>query len=363
MMIITIIGYTVLTILLVCIAIICIVRYYLKKEDPQYILKYVEEHKKEKVCSLMVRRNGELLVTVNENEKLPLASMAKIVIAVEFAKQVAEGKIDRAELIPLRDLEKYYVPNTDGGAHPKWIEDIKERSVIKNETVSIEEVAKGMIQFSSNANTTYLLDKLGAERVNESIKELHLSSHDDFYPYTASLYMRGYVEKELHVPTDQSLDMLRNMSSDEYKNHVFQIHEWMKDEKEWKNRNIPLRVDMGFQRIWSDRLVSATATDYMNLIGKMNSRTVFPKAMQAEVERIFKGTVLERNQYEHAGRKGGSTVFVFTNSFYGTDQEGNKTEIVFMSNDLDPIEARKIRNNLDLFIKSIVTNEAFRKKL
>lgn len=103
----------------------------LKKEDPQYILKYVEEHKKEKVCSLMVRRNGELLVTVNENEKLPLASMAKIVIAVEFAKQVAEGKIDRAELIPLRDLEKYYVPNTDGGAHPKWIEDIKERSVIK----------------------------------------------------------------------------------------------------------------------------------------------------------------------------------------------------------------------------------------
>ena len=47
--------------------------------------------------------------------------------------------------------------------------------------------------------------------------------------------MRGYVEKELHVPENQSLKTLRNMSKDEYNKHVLQIHEWMKDEEEWKN--------------------------------------------------------------------------------------------------------------------------------
>ena len=47
--------------------------------------------------------------------------------------------------------------------------------------------------------------------------------------------MRGYVEKELHEPENQSLEMIRNMSQDEYNKHVLQIHEWMKDEEEWKN--------------------------------------------------------------------------------------------------------------------------------
>ena len=42
--------------------------------------------------------------------------MAKIVIAVEFAKQVSEGKISRDEQISLHELNKYYVKDTDGGA-------------------------------------------------------------------------------------------------------------------------------------------------------------------------------------------------------------------------------------------------------
>ena len=43
--------------------------------------------------------------------------MSKIVIAIEYAKQVAEGKIRKDEKISLKELEKYYVKNTDGGAH------------------------------------------------------------------------------------------------------------------------------------------------------------------------------------------------------------------------------------------------------
>ncbi len=36
------------------------------------------------------------------------------------------------------------------------------------------------------------------------------------------------------------------MSKDEYNKHVLQIQEWMKDEEEWKKRDIPLKVDMEF---------------------------------------------------------------------------------------------------------------------
>ena len=92
------------------------------------------------------------------------------------------------------------------------------------------------------------------------------------------------------------------MSQDEYNQHVLQIHEWMKDEEEWKKRDIPLKVDMEFQRIWSDRLVGANAKDYMSIMEKINSRKYFPKPMQEEIENIFKGTV-KNSKFEYAGQK------------------------------------------------------------
>ena len=76
-------------------------------------------------------------------------------------------------------------------------------------------------------------------------------------------------------------------------------------------RDIPLKVDMEFQRIWSDRLVGANAKDYMSIMEKINSRKYFPKSMQEEIENIFQGTV-KNSKFEYAGQKGGSTAFVLT---------------------------------------------------
>lgn len=356
-----IIGIVAGVIIVAVIAFFVIMQYYLSKEDPNYVLKYIKEHKEDETCSLLIKRNGEVLTSINENKKLSLASMAKIVIAVEFAKQVSEGKISRDEQISLHELEKYYVKDTDGGAHPNWLEDAKARELVKNGQIALEEVAKGMIHYSSNANTTYLLDKLGIERVNDSLKELELTSHDKFSSYTASLYMRGYVEKELHEPENQSLEMIRNMSKEEYNKHVLQIQEWMKDEEEWKKRDIPLKVDMEFQRIWSDRLVGANAKDYMSIMEKINSRKYFPKSMQEEIENIFQGTV-KNSKFEYAGQKGGSTAFVLTKSLYTRDRKGNKVEVVIMFNDIeDQVAYQKLRNNIDYFIRDIITSEEFRK--
>lgn len=363
MHIVKIIGIIVGVITVGIVAFFFIMKYYLSKEDPKYVLNYIKEHKDDETCSLFIKRNGEVLTSINANKKLPLASTAKIVIAVEFAKQVSEGKISRDEQISLQELEKYYVKNTDGGAHPNWLEDAKARGLVKNGQIALEEVAKGMIHYSSNANTTYLLEKLGIERVNESIKELELTSHDKFSSYTASLYMRGYVEKELHGPENQSLETIRNMSKDEYNKHVLQIHEWMKDKEEWKKRDLPLKVDMEFQRIWSDRLVGANAKDYMSIMGKINSRNYFPKSMQDEIENVFKGTV-KNSKFEYAGQKGGSTAFVLTKSLYTTDKQGNKIEVVIMFNDIDnQITHQKLRNNIDYFIRDVITSEEFRVKL
>ncbi len=109
--------------------------------------------------------------------------------------------------------------------------------------------------------------------------------------------------------------------------------------------------------------MGANAKDYMSIMEKINSRKYFPKSMQEEIENIFKGTV-KNNKFEYAGQKGGSTAFVLTKSLYTTDKKGNKVEAVIMFNGIeDQIAYQKLRNNVDYFIRDIITSEEFRNKL
>ncbi|PGK37926.1 hypothetical protein CN907_15445 [Bacillus anthracis] len=251
-----VVGITIGIIIVGCIVFFSVKEYGNSKEEPNYVLNYIKEHRDDKTASLIVKRNGETLTSINENEKLPLASMSKIIIAIEYAKQVAEGKIRKGEQISLKELERYYVKNTDGGAHPAWLADVKAKELVKSGQTSLEEVVKGMIHYSSNAN----------------------------------------------------------------------------------------------------------AKDYMSLMEKINNRNYFTQQIQDEIENIFKGTVGE-GIFEFAGQKGGSTAFVLTNSFYGTDKNGNKIEIVFMMNNLSEKSFEKLLSNMDYFIRDIVISEEFRNKL
>ena len=51
---------------------------------------------------------------------MPVASTMKLIVALEYTKQVTEGKIDSSRFVSINDVNRYYVPNTDGGAQDRW---------------------------------------------------------------------------------------------------------------------------------------------------------------------------------------------------------------------------------------------------
>ena len=67
MNILKVIGIIVGVIIVAVIAFV-IMNYYLSKEDPDYVLKYIKEHKEDETCSLLIKRNGEVLTSINENK-------------------------------------------------------------------------------------------------------------------------------------------------------------------------------------------------------------------------------------------------------------------------------------------------------
>ena len=159
-------------------------------DDAQYIASFIEEHKDEKNSALLVKRNDKVVYSVNPNVVLPVASTMKLIVALEYTKQVTDGKIDSSSFVSINDVNRYYVPNTDGGAQDRWQKYLEKTGKITEGAVSLEEVAKGMVKFSSNANAEYLMELLGLDNINRNLQSLSLPAHQPLFPIVSSLYIR-----------------------------------------------------------------------------------------------------------------------------------------------------------------------------
>ena len=105
---------------LVCLLIISIPSSFLYSQSTaDSLLNFIKQNKTR--SSLFLRKNDTVIAQLNEDKLMPLASTVKIIVAIEFSKQAAHNVFDENERIPLSELDKYYLPNTDGDAHPKWV--------------------------------------------------------------------------------------------------------------------------------------------------------------------------------------------------------------------------------------------------
>ena len=77
------------------------------------VLEFIMDNPEKSAIQLV--RNDTVLAKKNPNKMMPLASTVKIILAIEYAEQSANGKINLNQKISLNDLDTYYVPNTDGG--------------------------------------------------------------------------------------------------------------------------------------------------------------------------------------------------------------------------------------------------------
>jgi len=297
--------------------------------------------------ALYLIRNDTVLISQRPDQKMPLASAVKTIIAIEFAQQAAAGKIDPNERIPLTDVDLYYLPNTDGGAHPAWKQRLAQQNLISNGTVPLLDVAKGMIMFSSNANTEYLLDRLGPRAVNANLKMLKLPNHDQIYPIVSALLLYST------TPADsaKTANVVRSLSANAYATRCQAIHEQLKKDQSGTYKKGFIFPAMNLQKIWSDRLPGSTVQEYASVMQKINSRTYFPTAVQTVLDSIMEWPFVanpgNKDVYKHLGMKGGSTAFVLTNAFYAETTKGNRVAAAVFFNNLTDAEFKLLSSELN----------------
>lgn len=344
------------------ILVIGIVGYSLFRDNPDYVLNHLKDHPE--TTSLYVAVNGEEFITFQSDVVRPLASTVKILIAVEYAMQVDEGILNKDSYVSLEDLNQYYYKGSDGNAHEEWLKALKRDGKIKNNQVTLHDVAKGMITYSSNANTDFLINLIGIDSINERAESLELTQHEEVYPIVSALLIPDYL-KNNKIDENRLVEELDKMSMKMYRDIAKELSKQMKvgtiniDDYAF---DIPLDL----QRIWSDRLIGASANDYGRLL-KVISNEELPVGANQLVRDLLEWP-LELNEgnhkrFIHLGVKGGLTVFILNDATYAEDHNGNKIEIVLLTNDLNGWQQILLNHNLNSFKLKLLGSEDYRYKL
>ena len=325
------------------------------------LLNFIQQNKTR--SSLCLISNDSVIAHLNENKMMPLASTAKILIAIEFAKQASHNLVDPGKEIALADLAKYYIPNTDGNAHPNWINYEKQKGNIVNDSVPLIEVAKGMIIFSSNANAEYLMDLLGINNINGNIHLLGIKNHTPLYPWVSALFLYA---NPRHMKEEKIISQVSKLSDVQYAQQAMLIHNQLKNDINFKQKLNPADLTIPIQKEWSDRLPASTTKEYARLCNILNNRQIFDKKMYDILSQVLE-TVMQNPQNQtwlsHAGMKGGSTIFVLTKAMYATLKNGERIELAYFFNDLSQEENEHLQGWMNDFELQILRDENFRKKV
>ncbi|MED3736802.1 serine hydrolase [Virgibacillus pantothenticus] len=345
-----------------------------KKPDADYVLKFIAKNPQR--SSLIIIKNGKSLANVNANERKPLASTVKIMIAIEFSQQAANGSINPDEKVHLDDLARFYVSHTDGGAHEKWLIEMEKHGFLQDRSVSLMNIAKGMMSHSSNANTEYLMMRIGLENINKNVNKLELPQHEKLFPFVSALFIPYEVElnKGLDITNKQDtkkiLAHIQEMSQEAYINEAIKIHQKLSQDVNGEYKecvNIREWYNSEFDKINSKRFTHSTTSEYISILEQMNKGSYFPSHVWAYLQPIIEWPMkFENNQarFKHVGGKGGSTASILTYAFYAEDKEGNKMELAAFFNDIEGYETMKLSNSSSAFQLAMFTEGAkWKKKL
>ncbi|MBC8044186.1 MAG: serine hydrolase [Rhizobacter sp.] len=336
--------------------------YFFLRADDDYIVSFIKSNPDK--SSLIIVRNDTVLARANAETPMTLASVMKYIIAIDYAEQAAAGTVKPDEPVNLDTLMQFYVSKTDGDAHPNWLQEIETKKLSKGNAVPLEQVVRGMMKHSSNANADYLMARLGLRHINATIDSLGLGSHTEIFPIAGSLFVFQNPEK---ASEEKFLARVKAMSQGDYIAAAVKAHQRMHSGDTAFAQNFNLYdVTVIAQQAWSDRLPQASAEDYARVMKMINRRTAFSDAVQQRLDAVLESILdnpQNRTWLEHAGLKGGSTLTVLTHAFYARDKQGNQTEIVIFFNNLGMLERGKIQGNLNQFELSLLTDDAFREKV
>lgn len=313
--------------------------------------------------AVYITRNDTVISRLNENKLMPLASTVTMLVAIEFAQQSTHELINENALVPLTDIEKFYLPFIDSIAYTTWVDHAKKANEIRDGNIKLVDVARGMIMYGCYTNADYLMDILGFDNVKDNIATLKLKQHTAIYPFAGSVFT-------FHVPKksseDKLLKALAKYSDKKYSMEAYYNHVDLKEDSSFKETFSPERFTPRLQKMWNDNLPASTAKEYVTVAQILNNREILDEDAFFPVAEVLEYPMEKREfqkLYKHFGAKTGKTPYIFTRVIYYTEKDGTRFESAIFFNGLTPAEEKKLEDWQPAFEAQFLSDPAFRAKL
>jgi D-alanyl-D-alanine carboxypeptidase len=313
--------------------------------------------------SVYITRNDTVIARLNENKMMPLASTVTILVAVEFAQQSTHEMINENAYVNLSEVEKFYIPFIDSASYNSWLDYAKANKEIKDGSVKLVDVARGMIMFGCYTNADYLMDLLGFDAVKENIATFKMKQHTAVYPFAGSLFTYHIPKKSSE---DKLLKTLSKYSDKKYSMEAYYNHLDIKQDSTFKESFNPDKFTPKLLKMWNESLPASTTKEYVLLAQALNNREVIDEDAYFPIAEMLEYPMEKKeNQklYKHYGAKTGKTPFIFTRVFYFTQKDKTRLESAIFFNELTPTEERKLEDWQPSFEAQYLSDPVFRSKV
>ncbi len=333
-----------------------------QKEDS--VLNFIVANKSR--ASFYSIKNREPFIKLNEDKMMPLAHSMHVLVAVEFCKQAAADMVYPEAKVPLTDLEKYSIPNLDEGNnnHDNWMAFGQAKRLIKEDSVMLIDVAKGMLLFNDEANAAYLMDLLGYDQITSNLRAFDIQKHSGISCMVASMFLYQNPKKKKE---ETIIKEINKMPDEMYCLYAKQLHKQIENGSVIKDKFRQKDFTANLKKLWSDRSTASTTKEYAQIGATLNRRRIFEEMIYNYVAEVME-TYMESEEsvklYKTAGRFEGNTPSVLTKTMYATLRKNNlRIEFAYFFNDLTQDEHDKLVKWMPDFDKEFLQNDGFRNKV
>ncbi len=230
--------------------------------DLTHIWEHVFAQPRDFSMACMLLNAPENALYYNSDSTFPLASVTKLLIFIEYARQVYADIIPMEELVNIDILNRYSVPGTDTGSHDRFIAQYPRDT----RYISLWEIASlGMIQFSSNAASDYMLDRLGTVNWDALYESLDITNTTSPHPLNMiPLLMNNHDDGQA---TWDTIDGLSLDQGELLYNRFMSDDVWRSEEVSYRDEERRDFPDWDIQaQILQNNTAIGTARDFLNVL-------------------------------------------------------------------------------------------------
>ena len=293
---------------------------------------------------------------LNADVPMPLASVVKVLHLVAYAEAAAAGRLDPTSTIFLDELEAFYLPNIDLGAHARALTDLenKERIFGNPPAILLDEVPAMMISQSSNAATDYLHLLLGQRELEETAVALGLESQTAPCPFLGQFLIMGNHIMKQNNPYQAWERYLEDLA--QYGRDVMLLTEVFSSDAQFRQTAVDWRRQTRQPNGQTQRLFSQTfnaqgsAADYAGLMARIAQNGLSNPDSSFTARRFLEWPMrFADNQalFSNLGYKNGSLPGILTTVYYAYPKEGgNPLVVALFYRDLEGRTYQEWRSNL-----------------